>query len=250
VSGGRARLRAQIREKLERVPGVGGPTVALVRKARIRLFPGSTDYWERRYEAGGTSGSGSYGRLAHFKAEVLNAFVAEHSIQTVLEMGCGDGAQLSLADYPRYVGLDVAPSAIALCAERFVDDPTKSFFRYDPGAWVNRGAFAADLALSLDVLYHLVEESVWETHLRHLFGASGRFVGIYAADRHSAREGPHVLTRPFTPWISTHLPDWTLVAHVPNRHPLDPADPDETSIADFYFFEKNAADGSGRGLPT
>jgi hypothetical protein len=34
----------------------------------------SANYWERRYADGGTSGSGSYGRLAEFKATFLNAW--------------------------------------------------------------------------------------------------------------------------------------------------------------------------------
>lgn len=102
-------------------------------------FDDTRSYWERRYAAGGTSGSGSYGRLAQFKAEILNAFVSENDVRTVLEFGCGDGHQLGLARYPSYTGLDVSATAVQLCKERFADDPTKSFFVYTPddpaGAW-------------------------------------------------------------------------------------------------------------------
>jgi hypothetical protein len=63
-------------------------------------FPGSADYWERRYAEGGDSGHGSYGRFAEFKAEVLNRFVAEQRIESIVEFGCGDGNQLTLASYP------------------------------------------------------------------------------------------------------------------------------------------------------
>src|SRR5579864_6395854 len=75
-------------------------------------FPGSQTYWDQRYAEGGTSGSGSYGEQAAFKAEILNGFVARHGIQSVIEFGCGDGNQLSLASYPSYVGLDVSRTAI------------------------------------------------------------------------------------------------------------------------------------------
>lgn len=82
-------------------------------------FPGSSWYWEERYRQGGTSGSGSFGRLAEFKAETLNGYVARMAIQSVIEFGCGDGAQLDLARYPRYVGVDVAESSISACRSLF-----------------------------------------------------------------------------------------------------------------------------------
>lgn len=71
-------------------------------------FGGSREYWEARYSQDGDSGSGSIGRLARFKAEFLNSFVLEHDVGSVIEFGCGDGRQLQLAEYPRYIGLDVS----------------------------------------------------------------------------------------------------------------------------------------------
>jgi Methionine biosynthesis protein MetW len=56
----------------------------------------SGDYWESRYRAGGTSGAGSYGLLAAFKADFINAFVTDNGIASVLDLGCGDGNLLSL----------------------------------------------------------------------------------------------------------------------------------------------------------
>ena len=44
------------------------------------------------------------GELAKFKARVMNDFVRENGIRSVIELGCGDGMQLALADYPRYLG--------------------------------------------------------------------------------------------------------------------------------------------------
>ncbi|HVZ33768.1 MAG TPA: class I SAM-dependent methyltransferase, partial [Polyangiaceae bacterium] len=79
----------------------------------------SGEYWERRYGLRMTSGPGSYGALAAFKAEILNGFVRQHRIESVLELGCGDGNQLALAEYPRYLGLDVSKTAIDLCVQRF-----------------------------------------------------------------------------------------------------------------------------------
>lgn len=90
--------------------------IGLLNRIWRRLkFTNSKSYWESRYQKGGNSGFGSYGRLAKFKAEVLNDFVAKNSIQSVMEFGCGDGNQLKLAVYPKYIGLDVSPKAIKRC---------------------------------------------------------------------------------------------------------------------------------------
>ena len=70
----------------------------------------SSAYWQERYRQGSNSGPGSYGRLALFKAEIVNRFVRDHNIADIIEFGSGDGAQLTLADYPRYVGVDVSPA--------------------------------------------------------------------------------------------------------------------------------------------
>jgi hypothetical protein len=95
--------------------------IPIIEDLRRRLgFRGSSSYWEDRYRQGGTSGSGSFfGRLAEFKADVVNGFVEKMGIQTVIELGCGDGAQLALARYPRYVGIDVAEGSISVCRRRF-----------------------------------------------------------------------------------------------------------------------------------
>ena len=80
-------------------------------------FPGSAEYWDRRYRGGGNSGDGSYGGLADFKAEIINAFVAENRIDTVVELGCGDGNQLGLMDVPQYTGYDISKKAVEMCAK-------------------------------------------------------------------------------------------------------------------------------------
>ena len=74
-------------------------------------FRHSAQYWDDRYRLAGNSGAGSYGRLADFKANVLNEFVAREKIASVVEFGCGDGNQLSLSRYPRYTGFDVSEHA-------------------------------------------------------------------------------------------------------------------------------------------
>jgi len=196
-----------------------------------RVFEGSSGYWERRYRAGRNSGAGSYGRLARFKADTLNRFVASHGILSVVEFGCGDGAQLGLAEYPRYLGLDVSATAVEACRRRFESDGTKRFGIL--GADVGRH----DLSLSLDVIYHLVEDDVFERHMEALFDSSSRFVAIYASNREEKTPEPHVRHRRFTDWIDRNRRDWRLIEKIPNAFPFDPRNSDETSFADFHFFQ-------------
>jgi SAM-dependent methyltransferase len=199
-------------------------------------FPGSASFWEGVYRQGGTSGPGSYGRLAQFKAEILNEFVRTEAIHRVIEFGCGDGAQLQLAKYPEYVGVDVASGSIQRCKALFADDSTKRFYLAEK---LPESIEKFDLGLSLDVVYHLVEDSIFNTYMRRLFDASGRYVIIYSSNYDAWTIAQHVRHRKFTDWINKNAPDWCAHGFVPNRFPVDPQQSDdESSHADFYFFAR------------
>jgi hypothetical protein len=206
----------------------------------LRPEPGqfsSKRYWEGRYEGGGTSGEGSYGKPARFKAEVLNDFVGRHDIQSVIEFGCGDGNQLMLSEYPAYTGFDVSTTAIRLCQEKFRDDDSKKFLHLSQ--YRNQ---KAGLTLSLDVIYHLVEDGVFHEHMSSLFRASSRFVGIYSSntDDNSMNAAGHVRHRRFEDWINRHEAGWHLYQRVKTTLPSS----GEYSIPDypdFYFYGREWA---------
>lgn len=222
----------RLKQILKQIPAVRRLVHRL--RARNSEFPGSSDYWEKRYSAGGNSGSGSYGRLAHFKADVLNAFVAEHGIHSLVEFGCGDGHQLSLAQYPKYTGLDVSETAVKLCSERFKADPGKDFMLYAEEA---AKSLKAELSMSIDVIFHLVEDRVFEDYMQRLFAAAEKFVIIYSSN-YDNKQSFHEKERTFVKWIEQNEPDWKLVKKIDNPYPYDPNDPDNTSKSDFYIFEK------------
>lgn len=174
-------------------------------------FTGSSEFWEQRYAQGGTSGEGSYGAAALGKAEFLNQFVADNGIASIIEFGCGDGNQLSLARYPEYIGLDVSQTAIRLCKERFSDDQSKSFYLYDSACFVDyAGLFKADLSLSLDVVYHLVEDAVFDRYMSHLFAAAKRYIIVYGTNKDELSDAPHVRQRRFSDWVDDNCPAWHL----------------------------------------
>lgn len=217
--------------------------VQVIRKAtspirrRLTDFRSST-YWDHRYSSGGDSGIGSYGQLAEFKAWVLNDFVAANSIASVIEFGCGDGHQLSLAQYPNYVGIDVSREAIDRCRQLFGSDPSKRFLELSD-RYASREH--AELALSLDVIYHLVEDRVYDLYMETLFRAATRFVMIYSDNWESSDSALHVRHRKFTDWIESRKTGWDLVKHIPNQFPVQ-SNPATGSWSDFWIYAPRSRD--------
>ena len=196
----------------------------------------SATYWDTRYRMGGTSGAGSAGHLARYKAGVLNGLIAANGIASMIDLGCGDASQLALLrPPPDYIGMDVSPAALALCAAR---NPSLRFVAPEHLAMVR----PAELTASLDVLYHLVEDDVFDRAIRTLFGWSTRFVAIYASNADAGFTSPHVRHRRFTDRVAADWPDWRLRAHLPNPWPYHPARPDDTSFSDFYIYGKTDED--------
>lgn len=223
-----------LRSTLKSLPVIGPIAVAVASPFKRDRFDSSAGYWERRYVRGGNSGAGSYNRLAEFKASFLNDFVQRNAIRSVIEFGSGDGAQLELAAYPDYIGVDVSKAAIERTRARFASDRSKRFYLSSELPVGTR----AELSLSLDVIYHLVEDEVFEGYMRDLFGAAIRFVILYSSNTEQSAAVPHVRHRRFTEWIAREQPAFVLREQVANPHPFDANDPDNTSFADFYVFER------------
>ena len=202
-------------------------------KGQSNQFRDSTSYWINRYDSGGNSGDGSYNKLAEFKAEIINEFLRQNDIDSVIEFGCGDGNQLRLINYPSYVGYDISPKAISKCREIFKNDHSKRFKiagDYDKDI--------AELTLSLDVIYHLIEDQIFADYMHRLFNASTQFVLIYSSntDTNAKTQAPHVKHRQFTDWVDKHITGWTLKEHIPNKYPFT-GETKTSSSADFFVYE-------------
>ena len=199
-------------------------------------FPGSERYWEARYAKGGHSGVGSTKHLAKFKAGILNSFVKTNKINTVLEFGCGDGNQLELASYPHYTGFDVSLSALRLCKEKFKADKTRIFKSMN-----EYQGQRAELTLSLDVIYHLVEDASFQRYMQQLFSSSDRYVVIYSSntDKNPVDQPKHIKHRKFTEWVGSNAADWELLEHIPNKYPVDSRE-QTGSFSDFFIYGKKS----------
>lgn len=195
-------------------------------------FRTSADYWERRYRAGLDSGDGSHGELADFKRQFLNDFLSRNAVETVIDLGCGDGVQIEGVAFPSYLGLDIAPRAIQMCQERYRTDSAKAFLLIPPTDSARLELFlSADLTVSLDVIYHLVEEETFERHLAMLFGMSRRHVIVYSSDSPVVSTLPHVRHREFTSRVASLFPEFELRTRVGNPFP-------DVSAAEFFVFER------------
>ena len=77
-----------------------------------KKFINSQRYWEERYYYGGNSGRGSYGEDARIKSNFLNDTVQNYNIENVIDIGCGDGNNLSYFNTMNYFGVDLSKTII------------------------------------------------------------------------------------------------------------------------------------------
>ena len=193
------------------------------------------DYWEQRYARGGNSGAGSYGALAKYKAAFVNEFMNVNGVRSVVDFGCGDGEQISMLSVKTYHGLDISPNAVERCRTRYDGRDGWTFqlideFKPKPARY--------DLAISLDVVYHLIEDEVYESYLKRLFDSAGRYVLIYGSDWDNPGHVPHIRHRWFSGWVARRRPKWRVCARAANPYPFDAYNSINTTFASFTAFEK------------
>lgn len=181
------------------------------------------EFWEARYNKGGNSGDGSYGQLAEFKAGVINSFIINNNISSLLDLGCGDGNQLQYINLPsEYLGVDVSQHSVSECSKKF---PHLSFCLHSK--WEPK---QMDLVISQDVLYHQVEFDHFRDHLRDVFNSAKKIAIIYASNEDKL-QATHVLFRKFTTYVGLMFPQFKLVSKLENPHkPRSPSD--------FFIFER------------
>jgi hypothetical protein len=132
----------------------------------------------------------------------------------------------------------VSPAAVSRCREIFRSDSSKRFKLMDEYA-----GETAEITLSLDVVYHLVEDDVFESYMYRLFNSSQRFAVIYSSnsDEQPKLRRKHRKHRKFTDWVERNIHGWRLVQHIPNRYPFRGV-PTQGSRSDFYIYERTSFD--------
>lgn len=191
----------------------------------------SKKYWEERYQKGGNSGNGSYGFLANFKAKIINNFIETNNIENVIELGCGDGNQLGLLKLKNYLGLDVSKKVVDECRKKF----PKFNFEYSE-TFEKKENQSFDLALSLDVIFHLVEDETYEEYMKKLINFDSEYLIIYSCNfKNDGTFGEHVNPRVFTEHKLLNE-KYILTDFIKNDYPS--TNHKKGSFSDFYIYKK------------
>jgi len=184
-------------------------------------------YWENRYKTNGNSGAGSYGTLCEYKAKFVNEFVIDNNCKNIIEFGSGDGNQMSYFNMEQYTGVDISECVINMCRQKYIHLENKRFITYNEYYTLS---FKFDLALSLDVIYHLVDDVVYEKYMNDLFSSSNRFVIIYSSNTQEMYNNSHVYGRNFTDYIDMNFTQAKLIYSEVNPYPT-------ASSASFFVYQ-------------
>lgn len=193
----------------------------------------SSKYWEERYVNGGNSGNGSYGMLANYKKDFINNFILKNNIKSLLEYGCGDCNQLNLIECDNIIGVDVSKEAIELCNKKI---PNHKFFTINKNESLSE--VKIDLVLSLDVLYHLIEDDVYENYITNLVSLNSDYIIIYSCNfEDDGNYAKHVKPRNFTKHPSI-TENYDLIHFEKNKYNEKQNDMNLYSNSDWFIYMK------------
>lgn len=144
----------------------------------------SDKFRDDRYIHWGNSWEWSYWLNARYKADFINKFIKEHGIDTAVEIGCWDWANLWMYDVFEYTWYDVSYFIIEKCKDMYKNDNWKRFFVNDDNTKFQK----AELSLCLDVLYHIFPQDRFEKMIDKVIEAWEKYVIIYTKIRISPRE--------------------------------------------------------------
>lgn len=157
----------------------------------------ATEIWENRYATGGNSGAGSYGDSYEFKRDVINDYIKKFNIKNVLDLGCGDGNQITELSVEKYSGFDISQCVVDLCRKKYENDSSKQFNVYDNN-FKNDQSY--DLCMSIDVIYHIIDDSDFNCYMCNLFNPLNKYILIYSTNYESVLNG-HMRHRKFDSMI-------------------------------------------------
>lgn len=159
-------------------------------------------YWDDRW-VNGPECPGSVGDQAMSKAAWLNSVIYDLDVRSLVDWGCGDGSQAALVNVGMYVGVEVAPSAWEAASVALATRDNCCIVLAPPGQSIT---IRADMAVSMDVVFHLTADHEYEEWLARVFGSATKFVAVHGTDYESVPNGHmrhHEVTRDAPP-------DWTL----------------------------------------
>lgn len=191
------------------------------------------EYWDDRYRTGVGAGNGSRGRLYEFKLNTVQNIVDDFGIESVVDVGCGDGTQMMSLRVKKYTGLDISPTAIDIASR--LSGKGRNYFIMNEDSTA-KGKIA-DMAVSLDVVFHLPDDQ-YQAHIDLLFRLAKRYVLIYAPN-HSGegiRLASHMHFHEFVPDIKEKF-GLDPILRIEQPYPVEGAPANNTSYCEFYLFD-------------
>lgn len=172
----------------------------------------SQQYWNARYDKGEGSGWGSEGKALQHKAAEINNIILDNSVSSVVDLGVGDGKLLNeLTGFDLYFGYDISITAInKLKSNSKYANAEGCFPQYHFYDDIKQLPYA-DLAMSVDVIYHILEDDRYKEYMDTLFSKS-KLVYIYSTNKDETARG-HVRHREFLKDVPE---DWELIENIPS----------------------------------
>lgn len=199
-------------------------------KKEIDINFDSKKYWQNRYKKGGNSGKGSYGFLAEYKKNFINKFIKNNSIKSLVEYGCGDCNQLFFIECENILGYDISCKSIELCKKKL---PKMNFYCGEDNKSSDE---KIELFLSLDVIFHLVEDKNYKDYIAKIIEFDCPLLIIYSSDFEDDGSSPiHVKHRKFTNDSDLNK-NYELIKKVSNEYPS--MDENEGSFSNWFIYKK------------
>lgn len=134
----------------------------------------TSNYWDVRHSNGRTSGNGSIGCLRDFKWEKIEEHVGK--VNDVIDVGCGDLSFWDGRDCDNYVGIDCSEVVIQ---KNIVKRPKWNFITSRSDNTMVSMLCKADVVFCFDMLFHIMEDDVYENTIENLTRFSKKHVFIY-----------------------------------------------------------------------
>lgn len=150
-------------------------------------------YWNRRYQRGSGSSFEPHEGVINFETGLINEFIKKHEIKSVLDMGCGDGSVFQrLRNLPIYHGMDISSIIIARMQQKYEKDDSRMFF--EPHTMPD---YYYDLVISIDTIYHLVNDHEYIDYLEKLEKKCKNYLIISSTNYNAYYGGGYIRHRAF-----------------------------------------------------
>jgi ubiquinone/menaquinone biosynthesis C-methylase UbiE len=130
------------------------------------------NYWENRYQKGGTSGEGSVEEGREWKWRIIDSYVS--NLQSVVDVGCGDLRFWLGRKCRDYDGIDISNSVLERNKSshpewRFIHASSDKFIK----------GLKKKHAFCIDLLFHIMDEDSFVKTLHNVCRYSSKYVFIH-----------------------------------------------------------------------